>query len=95
MRSFFAGYFNQDWRCDADSPDGIVRIYLQESSAREIRDLVEEMERYLSDHPDDGELGRLLFDDLGCYYDPTAHGITVRQWMMHVAKLLRQEADHR
>jgi len=36
-----------------------------------------------------------LFDDLGSFYDPTAHGLTARQWMTHVVDLLRQEAARR
>jgi len=95
IKNFFAGYFHQDWKEDDPSVEAVVQRYMRESTTKEIRDLVEDIEEYMRDHPDDAELNELLFDDLGSFYDPTAHGLTARQWMTHVVDLLRQEAARR
>jgi len=95
INNFFAGYFHQDWHDDDPSEDAVVERYMRDATTQEIRDLIEDIEEYLRDHPDDDELLRLLFDDLGCFYLPTADGLTARQWMTHVVHLLRQEAARR
>ena len=95
IHNFFAGYFHQDWKEDDPNVDAVVQRYMRDSTTQEIRDLIEDIEEYMRDHLDDADLLRLLFEDLGCFYLPTADGLTARQWMTHVVDLLRQEADRR
>ena len=95
IQNFFGAYFHEDWREDDPTVDAVVQRYMRDATTQDIRNLIEDIEQYLKDHPDDDELLRLLFDDLGCYYLPTAHGLTARQWMTHVVDLLRAEADRR
>ena len=95
IQNFFGAYFHEDWHDEDPDEDAVVRRYMHGATTEEIRDLIEDIEQYMKDHPDDDELLRLLFDDLACYYLPTADGLTARQWMTHVADLLRQEADRR
>ena len=95
IQNFFGAYFHEDWKEDDPSVDAVVQRYLRSHNTKEIRDLIEDIEQYMKDHPDDDELLRLLFDDLGCYYVPTADGLTARQWMTHVVDLLRREVAHR
>ena len=95
IQNFFGSYFHEDWKEDDPNVDAVVQRYLRGHDTNEIRDLVEDIEQYMKDHPDDAELLELLYDDLRCTYLPTAHGLTARQWMTHVVDLLRQEADRR
>ncbi len=89
LDEFFGAYFHQDWLEDHATTAEVVRSYVQEMSGLE--DLVllsAAIRRFAASFSADAELERALYDQLGCYYLPSADGLTAHSWMESVAKQL-------
>jgi hypothetical protein len=88
LRSFFGGYFHEDWEMDSSEPDEVIAQFLRSKpSPDEIDRIVAQIRRYLGER-DDAAIERGLFEELGCYYLPTADDMSAREWLKHVADLL-------
>jgi len=89
--SFFAGYFHESFLYEVGSADAVIDTYLREGyPPAEIEALATDVVDYADACPDEAELSERLFEELGCYYDPTASGRTAREWLYGVAsRLLR------
>ena len=85
LRNFFGGYFHEDWRHEEDSPEKVIAAYKARAPAKELKHLQESIVAYVQAHPDDAELDRCLFSDLGCYYTPRADNMSARDWLLTVA----------
>jgi hypothetical protein len=89
LRQFFAGFFHQDWRVEADTPDQVISNYADQPSDRSTpAGLSEAIVAFIADHPDEGDLADALFRELGCYYAPKAIQQPTKQWLSHVAEKL-------
>lgn len=89
----FGAYFHQDWPLEgADWPE-LVDNFLKEPTAYP-QLAAAEIDRLLLESPEDGMLAQAPFDDLGCNYDPRPDlgGLSIREWLMQVAKLRSREA---
>lgn len=82
---FLAGYFNEDWHLEADSPEQVLSAFRKERAGPELHELSRIIVAYVDEHPDDGELDEALFRELDCYYSPRADGISSRAWLLGVA----------
>ena len=89
LYELFAGYFHQDWPEDSPTATGIIERYLGESSDEDVGKALKELHELLSNVTDDEELANIV-NQLGSYYNPQADGITHREWLMQVSKLLKQ-----
>lgn len=90
LKSFFSGYFHEDWETDASGPDEVISQYLKSApDPNEINRVVTQIGCYLNGK-DEAAIERGLFEEFGCYYLPTADGISARNWLRHVADLLRR-----
>jgi hypothetical protein len=93
LKSFFSSYFHEDWPQEARDPAQVISLYLNEKwTAEELRILVAQMHRFIDTHPDDEELERALFVELGSYYQPSADKISARAWLQDVASTLAAAA---
>lgn len=88
LRAFFSGYFHEDWEMDASGPDEVISQFLRsEPGTDEINRIVAQIGRYLG-RQDDMAIERDLLEELGCYYLPSADGMSARNWLRHVADFL-------
>lgn len=87
LKSFLSGYFHEDWDAEASEPDQVIAYYMaSKPSPSTLEMIIAQIDQYLSVAGDDEK--RLLLD-LGCYYLPSADGLGVRNWLIHVANQLR------
>jgi hypothetical protein len=89
LRQFFSGYFHEDWDTEANSWVGVVGTYAAESSPSHVAQLAEDV-AWLASCNETAQ--HLLSEDLGCYYDPEADGLTVGDWLELVADELRRSS---
>jgi hypothetical protein len=81
---FLAGYFHQDWRCDYETEDDVVRSFIADSSVETISRVEDELQLVLRTIPSEDELQRFLFDEIGCaYYYPHAWP-SGKAWLEHI-----------
>jgi hypothetical protein len=88
LAQFFGGYFHEDWSLDAKSPNEVVDAYRRDSNAERRLELSKAIQEYSERFANGGELSDRLFHDLGCYYDPTADGVSARDWLQSVSSQL-------
>lgn len=89
LKSFLSGYFHEDWEMDASRPDEVVSQFLKSKpDLSEIELIIDQINRYLKSAVDDLEVERGLFEKLGCYYLPSADGVSAADWLRRVALLL-------
>jgi hypothetical protein len=95
LKDFFAAYFHQDWDCDADTPRQVVDDYLRVGWPKKHLDTLSmAIRRYADSHANDAELEEKLLSELGCYYLPSADGISAREWLQMIADQLASPADN-
>ncbi|MCC7171886.1 MAG: hypothetical protein IT459_15685 [Planctomycetes bacterium] len=86
LRSFFSSYFHEDWSLDASEPGAIVDRYLTSNPASEhLSRLARSLESLAADGGSDSDIERALFRELGCYYMPSADGLSARKWLTELA----------
>lgn len=83
LRLLFGGYLNLDWIDDYDDAWAAVDEFVELESCA--RDLPGEVSALLSSQPSEGELRRLLVDDLGSGYLPDSDGWRYDEWLAELA----------
>lgn len=90
LRQFFGAYFHQDWTVEVSDPDEVVHLFMNDGfSHTELLNMATNVETYAGSKADDAAVEEGIFNELGCYYLPSADGIGAKAWLYHIAKLLR------
>jgi hypothetical protein len=88
LGNFFSAYFHEDWPCEAESPEAVIAGYIRTAEPSDVRSLGKAVRDYSQAFADDKELEEKLFKELGCYYRPSAEGVSVKAWLENVANQL-------
>ena len=86
---FFAGEFHEDWPVEAATADEILDMFLEAHPQNKRAHLADLIDAFTAAIPDDRELERALFEELGCYYVPREDARSTRNWLQHVSGRLR------
>jgi len=92
LRYFFAAYFHQDW-VDSDSFEDVVYDFLAEPAAT-IRQATRELEEFVGLDLSEKELEEIVYEDLGCFVHAPGLGLTCRQWLEGVLRILKKAAPN-
>ena len=94
LKQFFGAYYHQDWALDASDPDDVIRLFISdENSTSKLLNLANNLEWYVATKDNDATTEKELLSELGCYYIPSADGIGSREWLYHLARLLRSVGE--
>jgi len=89
LEQFFGAYLHQDWMeefdTDVQAIDEIIRNNPREFLLAAEHEIINLIESNMSET----ELERMMLYDFGCFYDPSAEGLTYREWLRKVADRLR------
>lgn len=89
LKSFLAGYFHEDWELDASEPDEVIAQFLNGGpDPSHIRRIVDQIHHYLDFAGEDASIEQGLLKEFGCYYLPSADGLSAPDWLRHVAAKL-------
>ena len=89
LEKFFSAYFNEDWDYDAENPEGVVRQFKTDATPEERTMLAAAIMKYAAGFATDKELEEGLCRELGCYYMPSAAGLSCKVWLEQIAEELR------
>ena len=81
---FFGAYFHQDWDLEAETPAGVIALYIRDSSGDRIRQLRTAILRLIDCACENATQEERLLRDFGCYYLPSADGLTVNEWLQNI-----------
>lgn len=73
---------------DANPSDVIHRYKREGHPSDKLSQLAETIIKYVNSAESENNLEKLIFSDLGCYYLPSADGLTAQEWLNAVAKKL-------
>jgi len=87
--NFFSAYFHEDWPCEAKTPEEVVTAYAKGTvSDEKIGILCKAILEFSRRFDDEKELEEKLFSELGCYYTPSADGLSPKEWLKRVVSQL-------
>ncbi len=89
LPQFFGGYFHEDWQVEAEDPDGIIDLYMSQADRDQRLGVAEGIDALITSDLSDEAISRMLFEELGCYYDPTPDGLSARAWLQQVSHRLK------
>ncbi|NER38274.1 MAG: hypothetical protein F6J93_30685 [Oscillatoria sp. SIO1A7] len=90
LAQFCSAYFHQDWDLEAPDSLGIIRNYIKEESNERVQQVIKEIEQLLCLYLETEQIKKILEDELKCYYNPTAYGISHSDWLLWVQISLKQ-----
>ena len=93
LKNFFSCYFHEDWSIEAHSPDKIVSRFARSAAPHDVQALSAAIRDLSQQFASENELEKGLFAHFGCYYRPSADGLSARSWLQHVADLLLKESS--
>jgi hypothetical protein len=90
---FLAGYFHGDWKCDHDTEDDVVRLFIIESTSGNLAQVKDELKALLNETQTEEKLREFLFDEIGCAYYYSYAWPSGKAWLEHVINLLQTETQ--
>ncbi|WP_150618529.1 contact-dependent growth inhibition system immunity protein [Pseudomonas fluorescens] len=87
---FLGAYFHEDWMCEFDLADDVIKSFLADSEAHAISYVINEIEALLALNLTEDKLRDLLLRELGCcycYWHEWQDGVA---WLTHVSVVLRE-----
>lgn len=82
------GHFHQDWSLAGADWQAVVAVYRAEAGPEDAGHAAGEIGTLLDATPGDAELERMFHEDFGCDFYPPGAGLTVREWLMEVRRVL-------
>ena len=83
----FGAYFHQDWHADDETPDDVLRRYLQVEPVDGVPGARRELDELLRRWPGEADLQE-IHHRLGSSLWPPGVGYTTRDWLVHVGEFL-------
>lgn len=77
-------YFHQDWPDEFDDEEAAFRAIVNAEKKEQLLEGVKEIDALLGAALPECELGALLVEQAGCYFDPGSVGLTHEQWLKRV-----------
>jgi contact-dependent growth inhibition (CDI) system CdiI-like immunity protein len=86
--TLFGAYLHQSFDLEYKDVWAAVRAYRSEGSPSQVESAIEQVDRLLKGLRTEEEL-RHAVEELGSYYYPPSEGLTYRDWLTRVEKVLR------
>ena len=83
----FGAYFHQDWDLDDDTPDAVLRRYLQDVPGSSASAACGELDNLIRRWPAEADLEE-IHRRLGSNLWPPGVGFTAREWFVYVGEFL-------
>lgn len=90
LRQFFGAYFNEDWMCEFETADEVVRSFFADSSSETVVRVKKEISIIIEQGLIESELQEFLTEDMGCCYCYLHEWPSGESWLTHVLGLLEE-----
>src|SRR5687768_5561627 len=88
LEHFFGAHFHEDWAEEADTFEGVVKIYRGDGPAEAFVCMRDALLSLSAETANDQELEQRLYREFKCYFLPSGAGISARAWIAEVVHLL-------
>lgn len=93
LEQFFGAYFHEDCLDFDGTAEMAVKRYARDASREVMSRTLQELDQLLSLGLPEAELDRVMFNDLGCYYNPEPDGMSMIEWLQWVRSTLKKYAQ--
>ena len=83
-------YFHQDYLEGSEDEESVLREVIESEPKDQLAEAAAEIAVLLSLQLSEDELGKVLFEQLGCYFYPGARGMSCSQWLKKVQRELER-----
>ncbi|WP_339539905.1 contact-dependent growth inhibition system immunity protein [Pseudomonas sp. RA_15y_Pfl2_54] len=90
---FLGAYFHEDWMCEFDLADDVIRSFLADSEGCVVGELVKEIDALLAMKMKENEIRDFLLKEIGCCYCYWHEWQDGNTWLKHISVVIR-EAPH-
>jgi hypothetical protein len=87
LTQFLGAYFHQDWVDEFPSAEAAIAAFVSGAPTESVRSACDELRRAVL-LTRQGKAPQRFLNELACYYDPTADGLTVPDWLEQVREKL-------
>lgn len=92
LLQFLGGGFHEDWSCDFDTPEAVIRNYIKQSHHTWIEEAIKELQAFLRNEHSAEELKNILYYDFGCEYRfDEGENNNPREFLQKALKQLQEE----
>lgn len=89
VRDFLSGYYHEDWIEETGSDEAVIELFFSSSLSSDfVARLASEMESLSIEMRSAKAHDDVLFREYGCYYTPSADGLTASEWLMKMSKTI-------
>ena len=89
LKCLLSGYFHQDWVLEANEPDEVVSRFMESTKdGDELKAIATQIRSFLASRHSEAVIVQDLLAVLGCYYLPSADGMSASAWLRKVADQL-------
>ncbi len=93
LLGLLADWLHEGWPDEGHAtPLDAVRAFAEGTSRLAMRGVIAEIHQLLARKLPETALRRIVCEELGCDYDPTADGLTFPEWLLSVAEVLREKS---
>lgn len=87
---FLGAYFNEDWMCEAESADDIIKCFKADSTVDTISDVRRQITMLLETAMAESELREFLLKNMSCCYCYWHEWASGEAWLNHVLKIFNE-----
>ena len=83
LEQLFGAYLHQDWCDEFESPEEAVDAFRSGEPVEAVSAAKQELGELMAIELDENSLSDLI-GNLGCYYQPSSDGMSVRDWLANI-----------
>lgn len=88
LRQLLGSYLHQDWPCEFETDVEAIRTIVETEPHDLVVAALREVEKLLSTPLSESNLRWIMENELGCYFDPIAIGMSYKDWLERVREIL-------
>lgn len=90
LEQLLSCYFHQDWPEEFDGDESVLQAIIESEPKDRRAAAVSEIDVLLALKPSETELGLVLIEHMGCYFEPSSKGISRSEWLKQVRHAFEQ-----
>ncbi|WP_213028014.1 contact-dependent growth inhibition system immunity protein [Pseudomonas sp. Seg1] len=90
---FLGAYFHEDWMCEFDLADDVVRSFLADSEGFVVSEVIKEIDTLLAVEMTEHETRDFLLKEIGCCYCYWHDWQNGYAWLKHISAVLQEDSQ--
>ncbi|WP_343045176.1 contact-dependent growth inhibition system immunity protein [Pseudomonas atagonensis] len=85
---FLGGYFHEDWMCEFDLADDVVKFFITDSESCELENVKKEIDEIIAMNLKENEIRDFLLKKIGCCYCYWHEWKDGNAWLKHISAVV-------